>query len=192
MERALNKLSNQQLQDLLRQGHEDAFNEIYNRYWDVLYTYAFRIYTEEKICEDIIQEVFIRLWEKATSIDILNIEAYLFKAIKYRIASHIRDLKYTSIHIDTLQNIAVSTASENNLEYEEFEKLVFFQIDQLTPKCKKVFVLSRFELLSNSEISQTLKISIRTVEKHISDALKKLKLSLKIHHIIGFVITMFL
>lgn len=192
MKRALNKLTNQQLQVLLKQGNEDAFNEIYNRYWDVLYAYAYRIYTEDKICEDIIQDVFIRLWEKATLIEIQNIEAYLFKAIKYKIASHIRDLKYTSVHSEALQNITIPTTPENTLEYEEFEKLVFFQIDKLTPKCKKVFVLSRFENLSNSEISQKLKISIRTVEKHISDALKELKLSLKTNHIIGFVITMFL
>lgn len=192
MERSLKKASNKQLLLLLKKGNENAFNEIYNRYWNILYAYAFRIYTEEKICEDIIQEIFISLWEKAKTTNITNIEGYLFKAIKYSIATHIRNLKFTSTHNEALQNIAVSNTSEKDLEYQEFEKQVFYEIEKLTPKCKKVFILSRFEQLSNSEISKKLNISIRTVEKHISDALKELKSSLKTHHIIGFVIVMFL
>ncbi|MFB9055666.1 RNA polymerase sigma-70 factor [Mariniflexile ostreae] len=191
MKKSLKTLSNQHLQTLLKEGSEGAFNEIYNRYWSILYAYAFRIYTEEKICEDIIQEVFIRLWEKGKTTDIINIEGYLFKAIKNKIATHIRDLKFTPAHDHVLQNIAISDTSERNLEYEEFENHVLFEIDKLTPKCKKVFILSRFDQLSNTEISKKLNISIRTVEKHISDALKELKSSLKISYIIGFVMLMF-
>lgn len=191
MERPLKKSSNQQLLILLKKGDEGAFSEIYNRYWNILYAYAFRIYTEEKICEDIIQEVFIRLWEKAKTTDIINIEGYLFKAIKNKIATHIRDLKFTTSHTQVLQSIANDT-SENYLEYKEFEKNVLLEIEKLTPKCKQVFTLSRFEQLSNPEISEKLSISIRTVEKHISDALKELKTRIKIHHLTGFVITMFI
>tara|TARA_R110002049_G_scaffold123553_4_gene278774 strand:- start:4182 stop:4760 length:579 start_codon:yes stop_codon:yes gene_type:complete len=192
MERPLKELSNQQLLILLKKGNEGAFNEIYNRYWNILYAYAFRIYTEEKICEDIIQEVFIRLWEKAKTTDITNIEGYLFKAIKYKIATHIRDLKFTNAHTEVLQNIAITNTSEKNLEYKEFEKNILLEIEKLTPKCKRVFTLSRFEQCSNLEISEKLNISIRTVEKHISDALKELKTRIKTHHVIGFVITMFI
>ena len=193
MKNTLKKSTNQQLQSLLKEGNESAFNEIYNRYWKVLYAYAFRIYTDEKVCEDIVQDVFISLWNKAKTTEISNIEGYLFRAIKYKITTYIRDLKFTSSHIEVLQNIAVSsTSSEKNIEYIEFEKRVFSEIDKLTPKCKTVFTLSRFDQLSNSEISEQLNISIRTVEKHISDALKELKSSLKTNYIIWFVISMFL
>lgn len=192
MKRNYKNLTNLELLSLLKKGNENAFNEIYNRYWSILYTYAFRIYTEEKICEDIVQEVFIKLWERAETVTIDNIEGYLFKAIKYKIATYIRDLKFTSTHLEVLQNIPNSTSSEKNLEYEELEKHLLFEIDKLTPKCKKVFILSRFEQLTNTEISQKLNISVRTVEKHISDALKKLKVNVKTNHIIGFVTAMFL
>lgn len=193
MKNTLKKSTNQQLQSLLKEGNESAFNEIYNRYWKALYAYAFRIYTDEKICEDIVQDVFISLWNKAKTTEISNIEGYLFRAIKYKITTYIRDLKFTSSHIEVLQNIAVpATSSEKNIEYIEFEKRVFSEIDKLTPKCKTVFTLSRFDQLSNSEISEQLNISIRTVEKHISDALKELKSSLKTNYIIWFVISMFL
>jgi RNA polymerase sigma-70 factor (ECF subfamily) len=192
MKSNIKNLSNEQLQVLLKEGNEHAFNEIYNRFWKVLYTYAFRIYTEEKICEDIVQEVFISLWSKRKNTEITNIEGYLLRAIKYKISNYIRDLKFTSTHTEVLQNLTISNTSEKNLEYQEFEKLVFSEINKLTPKCKIVFKLSRFDQLSNTEISEKLNISIRTVEKHISDALKTLKSSLKTNYIIWFVITMYL
>ena len=192
MKKNYKNLTNLELLPLLKKGNENAFNEIYNRYWSILYAYAFRIYTEEKICEDIVQEVFIKLWERAETVTIDNIEGYLFKAIKYKIATYIRDLKFTSTHLEVLQNIPNFTSSEKNLEYEELEKRLLFEIDKLTPKCKKVFMLSRFEQLTNIEISKKLNISVRTVEKHISDALKELKVNIKTNHIIGFVTTMFL
>jgi len=128
MKKTLKSLSTQHLLNLLNQGSEPAFNEIYNRYWKILYTYAYRIYTEEKICEDIVQEVFISLWNKSKTTEVLNLEGYLFKAIKYKIASYIRDLKFTSTHIEALENIPVSITAEKNMEYEEFEKRVFLEI----------------------------------------------------------------
>lgn len=192
MKSSFKNSSNEKLQNLLRNGSEDAFNEIYSRFWDRLYCYAYRIFHEENICEDIVQEVFISLWEKATTAEIQNIEGYLFRAIKYRVATHIRDLKFTSIHLDALQNLPLIQSSEKEIEYQEFENNVLLEIEKLSPKCKKVFQLSRFENLSNNEIALKLNISVRTVEKHISDALKILKSSINPTLISFCITTMFL
>ncbi|GIZ07557.1 RNA polymerase sigma factor [Flavobacterium sp. UMI-01] len=181
-------ISNEKLQILLKKGDEDAFNEIYNRFWDSLYRYAYRIFNDELICEDIVQEVFINLWEKATTVEIQNIEAYLFRAIKYRVATHIRDLKFTTTHLEILENIPQIESTERVIEYQEFENNVFLEIEKLSPKCKTVFQLSRFDHLSNNEIALKLNISVRTVEKHISDAIKSLKNSLNFT-VISFWIT---
>lgn len=184
--------SNEKLQILLKKGNEDAFNEIYSRFWDSLYRYAYRIFNEEPICEDIVQEVFISLWEKSATADIQNIEAYLFRAIKYRVATHIRDLKFTSIHLDILENLPQIESTDSAIEYQEFENNFLQEIDKLSPKCRNVFELSRFENLSNSEIATKLNISIRTVEKHISDAIKTLKNSINFTVISLWVTTIFL
>ncbi|MCG9792399.1 RNA polymerase sigma factor [Flavobacterium algicola] len=181
----------EELQDFLKEGNEDAFNEIYNRLWKRLYCYAYRIFNDETSCEDIVQEVFIKLWEKAPSADINNIEAYLFTAIKYRIATHIRDLKFTSIHLDVLQNHPELGSFEKQMEYQEFERSVLSEIDKLSPQCKKVFQLSRFENISNNEIALMLNISIRTVEKHISDALNKLKHTITPPLVLSWIMIMF-
>lgn len=185
-------ISNEELQSFLREGNEDAFNEIFNRFWDPLYSYAYRIYNEEQICEDIVQEVFISLWEKAKIAEIENIQAYLFRAIKYKVSSHIRNLKFTSIHLDILENLPQLESTEENIEYQEFEQNMLSLIDKLSPKCKKVFLLSRFEYLSNNEIAIKLNISVRTVEKHISDALKQLKNTINPNFISLLITTMFL
>ncbi|TXE07928.1 RNA polymerase sigma-70 factor [Gelidibacter salicanalis] len=174
-------LSNETLQKLLNEGDKDVFNEIYKRFWKSLYGYANSLYNEEKICEDIVQEVFMSLWEKYETVELTNIEAYLFRAIKYKISSHIRGLKYISNQLITDQKTPQLESSERNIEYLELETNLLSEIDKLTPKCKNVFLLSRFEYLSNNEIAIKLNISIRTVEKHISDAIKQLKSSLHLN-----------
>ncbi|WP_299396800.1 sigma-70 family RNA polymerase sigma factor [uncultured Gelidibacter sp.] len=174
-------LSNETLQNSLNKGDKDVFDVIYNRFWKSLYGYALSLYNEEKICEDIVQEVLISLWEKSETLELTNIEAYLLRAIKYKLSSHFRGLKFISNQLITDQNIPQLESSERNMEYKEFEKNLLSEIDKLTPKCKNVFLLSRFEFLSNNEIALKLNISVRTVEKHISDAIRKLKSSIHLN-----------
>ena len=171
-------LTDFQLQELLPTAGEKAFEALFDRYWSRLYAYAYRIYGKEKICEDIVQEVFISLWEKPDVQKIINLEAYLLRAVKYRIANHIRDLRFTKVHDSILEEIPTLPRAGQQLEFNDLEQRVHLEISKLPPRCRKVFMLSRFEDLSNSEIAQHLNISIRTVEKHISDALSHLRSNL--------------
>ncbi len=192
MKPTLSNLPDSHLLNLLKKGKQDAFEVIFDRYWKRLYSYAFRIYAEEKICEDIVQEVFISLWEKASDSHILNLEAYLLRAVKYKIANYIRDLKFNQTHIDALLYIPSPSTTEKPLEYQEFESKIFSEIEKLPPRSKEVFLLSRFEHLSNTEIAEKLNISIRTVETHISMALKQLKSQLDFFQFSLIVVGMFL
>ncbi|MFI2742404.1 RNA polymerase sigma-70 factor [Zhouia sp. PK063] len=158
-----------------KKNNVSSFDEIYNRYWKRLFTYAFKIYQDDLICEDIVQEVFIKLWEINQTTTILNLEAYLFKAIKNRAANHIRSLKFTAVHEDVLTSIQSTINLQKEIEVKELEQQIFESIDELPPKCKEIFYMSRFEMLNNKEIAEKLNISIRTVEKHISNALKHLR-----------------
>ncbi|MFV5691419.1 RNA polymerase sigma-70 factor [Flavobacterium sp. LT1R49] len=168
-------MSDGELQNLLQKGNRFAFEVIFNRYWKRLYTYAYNIFKEEEVCEDIVQEIFISLWKNIETATILNLESYLFRAVKYKIANHIRDLKFTKEHIDVLEYIGSSTNTINDIEYKDFEREIMSHVDELSPKCKEVFMMSRFEDYSNLEIATKLNLSIYTVEKHISNALKNLR-----------------
>lgn len=175
MRTSLSKLQDSELLQLVKEGNRTAFEEIFKRYWKRLFAYAFKIFNDEKICEDNVQEIFISFWEKSNDSNILNLEAYLIRSVKYKIANHIRDLKFTPVHLEILKNIPNPVQTDNDLEYEEFEAEIFNEIKKLPPKCQQVFRLSRFENYTNPEIAEELNISIRTVEKHISNALKFLK-----------------
>ena len=192
MKTKLSKVLDSELYQLVSEGNKTAFEVIFDRYWERLFVYAFKIYKDEKICEDIIQEIFISLWEKSKDTNILNLEAYLIRSVKYKIANHIRDLKFTPMHLEILENIPGTFKTNNYMEYEEFEKEIFNEIKKLSPKCQQVFMLSRFENYSNPEIAKELDISVRTVEKHISNALKFLKSTIENHHLVIPIIGMFL
>ncbi|WP_282017180.1 RNA polymerase sigma factor [Salegentibacter mishustinae] len=172
-------LSDQQLLAKLRNGSETVFPLIFDRYWKRLYSYAFKIYRDDKVCEDIVQEIFISLWQKASESQILNLEAYLLRSVKYRVANHIRSLKFSSSQEEILESIPYPSNSVLSLEYQEFENEILSKVKQLPPRCREIFVLSRFDNYSNSEIAHKLNISIRTVEKQISNALSYLKTNIE-------------
>lgn len=177
-------LSVNDLAGLLHKGSPKAFNTLFERYWKRLYAYAFRIYPNEKICEDIVQELFIILWEKHKDTIIKNLEGYLFRAVKYSIATHLRDRKFTALQEGVISTLAMPSAAERKLELQDLENALDRSIGELSPRCRTVFKLSRFDHRSNLEISEKLDISIRTVEKHISDAIAQLRVKVNLFHLL--------
>lgn len=172
--------SDQELIALLYKNRKLGFDLIFERYWQRLFRYAYAIYAEDTVCEDIVQEVFVSLWEKSQSQKILNLEAYLLRAVKYKVINHLRDLKFTCEHQDILDALVVPAKADQHLAYDDVEFLIHKEVDKLPPKCRAVFILSRFEEVPNAEIARKLNISIRTVEKHLSDALKQLRSTLPV------------
>lgn len=178
MKTTLLLLSDAELQKKLQHKDQLAFEVLFDRYWKRLYSFAFKIYKEETICEDIVQEIFISLWEKSKIISIENLEGYLLRAVKYKIANHIRDLKFDAGHLEILENIPHPSHTDKQIVYQEFEAEIFREIKKLPPRSQEVLILSRLEHYTNLEIAKKLNISVRTVEKHISDALKLLKMKI--------------
>ncbi|WP_426091768.1 RNA polymerase sigma factor [Flavobacterium sp. DSR3-2] len=192
MKTSLLLLSDTELQKKLQRQDQLAFEVLFDRYWKRLYSFAFKIYKEEAICEDIVQEIFISLWEKSTNTNIVNLEGYLLRAVKYKVANHIRDLKFDSGHLEILQNIPHPSKTDKHLVYQEFEAGIFMEIKKLPPRSQEVLILSRLEHYTNIEIAQKLGLSVRTVEKHISDALKLLKMKIDPYQFSVFITGMLL
>lgn len=166
------------LMQKVKNSDRKAFHELYTILWRPLYVRVFAILRNRPISEDILQEVWIDLWQRRKEIENENIEAYLFRAVRFRAYNHYRNAETRRTILQNLLAARGNNLSNNvvdSLNLKETEEAVMKSIDALPPKCKKVFELSRSEGLKTGEISQKLNISKSTVENHISNALKVLK-----------------
>lgn len=159
-----------------------TFDNIYRQYWSELFDVAYkRVHSTEK-AEEIIQDLFVELWEKREQIQIRDsLAAYLFGALKFRILNYLRHEKVRESHLQVIREEAVVIT--NNLEEElyvnDLELAYRNQVNNLPEKCRTAFELSRQEQLSFKEIALQLNVSVNTVEKHIGKALRVLRFNLK-------------
>ncbi|WP_339921795.1 RNA polymerase sigma-70 factor [uncultured Cyclobacterium sp.] len=168
-------MSEEELSRQLYLGREEAFNAIYEKYWKRLYSYAFKIFEDQIVCEDMVQEVFVRLWERAQLNQIEKLENYLFKAIKFQALNAVRNLKQTTDFEELFNHLPDNLGVDLLLEEKEMALKLEMIVKTLPIKCREVFILSRQEQLSNKEIAVKLGISKRTVEAHLNKALKIIK-----------------
>ncbi|WP_020528262.1 RNA polymerase sigma-70 factor [Flexithrix dorotheae] len=163
---------------LIQKDDEDAFLEIYQRYWSKLYNYAFNVIRKTQVCEDIIQEIFVDLWLKKKEVLISNLSAYLFKSVKFQIFKFLRHQEVEQRHLQTINKIKLVNETENLINLQDLEIILNESITNLPNKCREIFYLSRFEQKSHQEIADQLGISVQTVKNQISKALKLLKASI--------------
>lgn len=179
-----NKSSDAELLDLMRSDDKEAFSMLYNRYWEDLLNYCYRISQDREICMDILQDVFVWFWNNRTSLNITSVKAYLFTAVKYQIANHIRRAKIRETYISKEKLYLVLNHQEETLfEAKELLQHIKHFSALMPPRRKEIFELSRFEYLTNKEIAEKLNISEKTVEMHITLALNDLKSNLEGYYI---------
>jgi len=168
-----------ELMDRLRAGDDLALKVIYKKYWSLLYNSAFNMLQDQQACEDIIQELFINLWNKREQIEIkASLKSYLFASVRYEVY---RQVRHGSVREDIFENIQdrLQTPSEyGNIEHRELLSYINSIVNSLSEKCKVVYKLSREEQLSHKEIATKLDISTKTVENHLNKALRQLRISL--------------
>jgi RNA polymerase sigma-70 factor (ECF subfamily) len=166
----------------LAKDDKKALDELYNIYYPRLYAFAKKFLKVEDQINDIIQDVFIKLWEnrnKIKSHDTFN--SWIFTITKNAIITYFREkIKEDSFHA-RVKEMATSNIFfiDNSVEYNDIKEKVDLIVDQLPDKRKQVFILSREQGLSNKEIADKLSISIKTVEDHNMHAIKFLRKHLK-------------
>jgi RNA polymerase sigma-70 factor (family 1) len=175
----LNHLSDEELVARFRDGDDQAFALIYERYWKPMLVISFRILEDENAAKDIVQEVFVSIYQKIAARDIGNLKAYLYQAAKLQCFMHLRSGKISSRHLERMEQILTTNEVAESLEVEELERHLQHQIELLPDKCRQVFYLSRFEMLTNKKIAERLNISQKTVENQITKALRVLKTSVE-------------
>lgn len=171
-------LSEKTLIKYLKKQHILAFNELYYRYCGELYATAYKRLQSNDTVQDIIQEIFISVWNNAANFDEeQSLRPYLFKSLKYKVIDALyRDKRNSNISLNDLGEIGVTT--DDPLAVKELEAFLNNEIENLPGKMKEVFLMSRKEYLPNEKIAEMLSISSQTVKNQISLALKRLKQSL--------------
>lgn len=175
----MTKSKNIQLLERLKNGDMLAFDVIYKQYSSRLYGFVLQLIKQESDAEEIVQEVFVKIWESRKDINsYCSFDSYLF-TIAYNntislLRKRVSEKKYLE-HLKSIQQVSGSVDIIEEIHFKDvknnFEKLV----NQLTSRQKEVYNLSREEGLTYKEIAKKLGISQNTVEIHISNALKFIK-----------------
>lgn len=165
----------------LQRGDPFAFDQIYDKYNEKIYSVSLSFFKNSVDAEEVIQDVFLNLWRKRADLHrIENFNSYLFTITYNTIRNHFRKLSRERKHIeDYLKNLALDDDSTNaEIEYANLLELADKAISKLPPRQKSVYCLNMQEGLNIEEISVKLGISNRTVENHLHRAKLYLKKAL--------------
>lgn len=165
-------IDNNKLIKELKKGNSNAYTFLVEKYNQKLCAYAFSLTHDYDLAQDIVQNVFIRLWHQRAKLkNEFVIQRFLYKLIYNEFIDQYRKMKSTMViekkYIDALDAIIEDT---DKSRIEKLINLVKKEIENLPPKCKQTFLLSKQEGLTNIEISEYLNVSIKTVEAQITKA----------------------
>ncbi len=155
----------------LKLGDESAYRQLFSEYYELLISYAWKFVRSEDIAREVVQQVFINLFDYRESLEIKSsLKAYLIRSVYNQCLKEVKhDQRFIGVVNDK------HFVEGDLLEEAETEALIWKAIDGLPEGCRKIFILNRFEGKKNQEIADTLQISKRTVETQISKALKILR-----------------
>ncbi len=183
--RAGEKTDNELLESI-RLDDKSSFEQIYKRYWQELYVYAFNVLREREICEDIVQEIFVDLWTRRHDIEINSLGSYLYRSVRFQIFNNFRRSKYKKQLIERFDAIIRLYNLDELYEKKELKANINKIVSGLPEQRRLIFQMSRQDGLSNKEISEDLNISLQTVKNQISESLKFIRKSLKNLYILFF------
>lgn len=176
----LKSKSDEVLISMLKDGDLSAVAELYDRYWKILLAKAFDRLKSRQDAEEIVQELFIKIWRRRERIELqFSFKTYIFAALRYEILHHIAKQQYRKddISIDNAGYLELWAQEEefHSLEMKELQQQINLIVDSLPEKCRIIFQMSRNEGMSAKKIAEELSLSPRTVETQIGKAIKVLK-----------------
>jgi RNA polymerase sigma-70 factor, ECF subfamily len=175
------ELENEAITTLLSQRDESAFEQVFKTHFKRLHAYAFTILRDEVEAEEVVQQVFFKLWERNENLSLTgSVSAYLYRAVHNESLNYIKHQKVRSNH-----QLHVAYSMKNEVEHPakkvlagELEKKIHSALNELPEQCRTIFQLSRFDELKYREIADKLGISVKTVENQMGKALKLMRAKL--------------
>ncbi|MFO7657359.1 MAG: RNA polymerase sigma-70 factor [Bacteroidales bacterium] len=166
----------------LKSGDENAFDYLFNFYYRGLIVFANKYLANNHHAEEIVQGVFLKIWQDRRFIEINNsFKSYIFQSVKNKCLDILKHRKVQDEYSQRMLADIEKSKDETWETYVESElyALLIQSIENLPSECKKIFHFSRIKYLNNKEIAAKLGISVKTVENQITKALKILRVELK-------------
>ncbi|MGE4586162.1 MAG: RNA polymerase sigma-70 factor [Mangrovibacterium sp.] len=171
----------------LKSGEETIFDSLYRCFFPKLEYFSNQYILDQEASKNIVQDVFTELWDKKDTFrDDTNIQAWLFTVTKNKSLKYIarqKSQKNYSEHIRhrelEINHRALNEVDTSNFMLDELKSQIENALNKLSPACRKVFEMSRFEGMKQQQIADKLGLSVKTVETHISKALRVFKTELK-------------
>lgn len=174
--------TDEQLADALAQGDVRAFNELYDRYYSILYAVAFKLTADEMQVEDILQDIFASLWDGKDRLQITqSISGYLFKAVRYQFFKLVASNKLKRDLFNQLaQAVNTLTAdADTAVCYQDLQSVIETLAGQLPGNMGEIFIKSRIHQFSNQEIAEELGLNEKTVRNQLSLANQHIRAKLR-------------
>lgn len=166
------------LLERLKKSEYSAFNSIYDMYWEKLYIFCFKLTSDKELTEEVLQVIFVQLWEKREVIEISNLKSYLFQSVKFQFFNL---YKKNKVYLDPInKDIEDYLISNLDEEHPEILDVLAQALDQLPEKRKEILLMSKYQNMSANEISLTLNISPQTVRNQVSMGLSQLRDIMKV------------
>jgi RNA polymerase sigma-19 factor, ECF subfamily len=166
---------------LLAKKDEPAFEEVFKTHFKSLHAYACTIVKDEAEAEEIVQQVFFKLWERSENLSITgSVAAYLYRAVHNESLNYLKHLKVRSgYHLYVAHSMKnQSDNASKKVVAAELEKKIRDAMNELPEQCRTIFQMSRFDEMKYREIADELDISVKTVENQMGKALKLMRAKL--------------
>lgn len=168
----------------IKNGDEKAFRILYDKYKDKLYYFCLKYVKSEDVAGDILQEVFIKIWNFRDQLnEDQNFDAFIFKILKNNLINYLQkeEVRKAKNSEAVKENLQITNETEDGVIYNDYNRLINEAIEAMPPKRKEVFRLSRKLGFTHDEIARNLDISPNTVEVHIGKALNDIRSFMRKH-----------
>ncbi|MBX3241461.1 MAG: sigma-70 family RNA polymerase sigma factor [Chitinophagaceae bacterium] len=163
---------------LFKEDNEYAFNEVYRRYWKLLFVIASSHLKSSYAAEDIVHDVLASLWKNRRSLQVRSLQHYLASSTRYLVFRAIRKNLSERQYIESNADTATPFDLENTFHNKRLLEFVAREVDTLPERCREIFKY-REKGLTNREIAMEMNITLKTVENQLNKALHRLRFSLK-------------
>lgn len=168
---------------------QKAFNSLFERHWAKVYTVCFRYVKDEEYALEITHDIFLNIWNNRKKLNIVSFQNYVLTSASYRsirkkqqinaiLFDYVEDLGKVN-QSQITGNLSMGNSGDEKITEEEFDTSIKAMLVELPKRCQEIYLMSRKENLSISEISLKLNISKRTVENQLTTALKHIRNNLK-------------